>query len=121
VSEITRVFTRDRYDSDTLRHLLGAGALPDNWREYFEELLRQTTQAHPPFRLILKRQAKVSTSPVRHRHESEAVASRHSDKAAQRLPGSRQSFSYSSTSYFSAAFRIRLNAASRSSSVTPST
>jgi hypothetical protein len=42
------------------------------------------------------------------------------ERAAQ-SPNSRQSFSFSSTSYFVAAFRMRPNAVSRSASVTPST
>jgi MOSC domain-containing protein YiiM len=39
VSEITRLFARDRDDADGLRRILGVDALPDNWRPYFEELL----------------------------------------------------------------------------------
>jgi len=40
VSEITRLFARDRDDADGLRRVLAVDELPDNWRPYFEELLR---------------------------------------------------------------------------------
>jgi MOSC domain-containing protein YiiM len=40
VSEITRLYARDRDDADGLRRVLAVDALPDNWRPYFEELLR---------------------------------------------------------------------------------
>jgi MOSC domain-containing protein YiiM len=38
VSEITRLATRDRGDMDGLRRALAVDALPQVWREYFEEL-----------------------------------------------------------------------------------
>ncbi len=40
VSEITRLYARDRRDADALRRVLAVDALPDNWRPYFEDLLR---------------------------------------------------------------------------------
>ena len=39
ISEITRLFTRDRHDREGLRRVLAVDALPANWRPYFEELL----------------------------------------------------------------------------------
>lgn len=39
VSEITRLYLRDRDDTVGLRRVLGVDALPDDWRPYFEELL----------------------------------------------------------------------------------
>jgi MOSC domain-containing protein YiiM len=43
IAQLTRVFTRDRRDPDTIHRLLGASALPNGWRLYFEELLAQMT------------------------------------------------------------------------------
>jgi MOSC domain-containing protein YiiM len=37
VSEITRLFTRDRDDIDAIRRLLAVDKLPDEWRAYFEQ------------------------------------------------------------------------------------
>ena len=39
VSEITRLFARDRHDRDGLRRALEVGALADVWKPYFQELL----------------------------------------------------------------------------------
>ena len=39
VSEITRVYARERDDAVGLRRVLAAAALPDDWRPYFSELL----------------------------------------------------------------------------------
>ncbi len=39
VSEITRLFTRDRHDINGLRRVLAVDALPDDWRPSFEEAL----------------------------------------------------------------------------------
>jgi MOSC domain-containing protein YiiM len=39
VSEITRLFTRDRRDVDGLRRVLAVDALPGEWRLFFEQLL----------------------------------------------------------------------------------
>jgi MOSC domain-containing protein YiiM len=40
VSEITRLYARDREDAEGLRRILSVDALPDNWRPYFEDQLR---------------------------------------------------------------------------------
>ncbi len=37
VSEITRLFTRDRDDIEAIRRLLAVDKLPDEWRAYFEQ------------------------------------------------------------------------------------
>ena len=39
VSEITRLYARDRDDADGLRRILTVDALPDDWRPYFEQML----------------------------------------------------------------------------------
>ena len=39
VSEITRLYTRDRHDVEGVRRVLAVDALPDDWRRYFEQLL----------------------------------------------------------------------------------
>ena len=39
VSEITRLFTRDRDDSEGIRRLLTVDSLPADWRSYFEQVL----------------------------------------------------------------------------------
>lgn len=41
VSEVTRLFTRDRDDAEGLRRVLGVDALPAAWRPFFERLLEQ--------------------------------------------------------------------------------
>jgi MOSC domain-containing protein YiiM len=41
VSEITRLYARDRGDVDGLRRALAVDALIDDWRPYFEQLLQQ--------------------------------------------------------------------------------
>jgi len=42
VSEVTRLFTRDRHDAEGLRRVLAVGALPEDWRPTFEEALEGT-------------------------------------------------------------------------------
>jgi MOSC domain-containing protein YiiM len=37
VSEITRLFTRDRHDTEAIRRVLAVDALPADWRPYFEQ------------------------------------------------------------------------------------
>lgn len=41
VSEITRLFTRDRHDVEGIRRILRVDAIPLDWRECFEEVLRK--------------------------------------------------------------------------------
>jgi MOSC domain-containing protein YiiM len=41
VSEITRLYARDKYDLDGLRRVAAIAALPDDWRDYFTERLRR--------------------------------------------------------------------------------
>jgi MOSC domain-containing protein YiiM len=41
VSEITRLFARDRHDVEAARRVLGIDALPDEWRPFFEQLLQR--------------------------------------------------------------------------------
>jgi MOSC domain-containing protein YiiM len=41
VSEITRVFARDRRDLATVERLVALDALPDDWRRYFENTLAE--------------------------------------------------------------------------------
>src|SRR5262249_31926395 len=41
VSEITRLYARDKDDLEGLRHIVGVAALPDDWRDYFKEQINQ--------------------------------------------------------------------------------
>jgi MOSC domain-containing protein YiiM len=41
VSEITRLYSRDRDDIDGLRRILALDALPDDWRPFFARLLNE--------------------------------------------------------------------------------
>jgi MOSC domain-containing protein YiiM/ferredoxin-NADP reductase len=64
VSEVTRLYARDKDDLEGLRRVVGVAALPDDWRDYFKEQIdrvgahaqRRPTQApawagYRPFRL----------------------------------------------------------------------
>jgi MOSC domain-containing protein YiiM len=44
ISEITRLFTRDRRDAEGLRRVLAVDALPMIWRPYLEQLLERTAR-----------------------------------------------------------------------------
>src|SRR5262249_8386102 len=47
VSEITRLYARDRDDLEGLRRIVGVAALPDDWRDYFKEQIdRIGAQVH---------------------------------------------------------------------------
>lgn len=48
VSEVTRVFARDRDDLEAIERLVALDALPDDWRGYFERKLAQLTAAVAP-------------------------------------------------------------------------
>ena len=48
VSEITRLYARDKDDLAGLRRIMGIAALPADWRGYFEEQIRQVTARVPP-------------------------------------------------------------------------
>jgi hypothetical protein len=42
VSEITRLFARDREDAAAVRRVLAVDALPADWRPFFEQQLAAT-------------------------------------------------------------------------------
>jgi MOSC domain-containing protein YiiM len=44
ISEITRLFTRDRRDAEGLRRALAVDALPVIWRPYLAQLLERTAR-----------------------------------------------------------------------------
>lgn len=45
VSDVTRLYTRDKHNAKLLRRAIEVKALPDSWREYFQNLLeKQPTQ-----------------------------------------------------------------------------
>jgi MOSC domain-containing protein YiiM len=50
VSEITRLYARDRDDSKGLRRMLALDALPNDWRPFFEKLLTKASgsASRPP-------------------------------------------------------------------------
>src|SRR5215831_3517896 len=41
VSEITRLYARDKDDLEGLRRIVGAAVLPDDWRDYFKEQINR--------------------------------------------------------------------------------
>jgi MOSC domain-containing protein YiiM len=41
VSEITRLYARDKDDLDGLQRIVGVAALPDDWRDYFKEQINR--------------------------------------------------------------------------------
>jgi MOSC domain-containing protein YiiM/NAD(P)H-flavin reductase len=41
LSEITRLYARDKDDLEGLRRIIGVTSLPSDWREYFEEQIRR--------------------------------------------------------------------------------
>lgn len=43
VSEVTRLYARDKDDLEGLRRIVGVAALPTDWRDYFEEQIRQVS------------------------------------------------------------------------------
>lgn len=43
VSEITRLYARERDDAEGLRRMVALDALPDDWRPFFEKLLTERT------------------------------------------------------------------------------
>ncbi len=45
ISEMNRLFVRDKYNQELLRKAIHTAALPDNWREYFAERLERPVVA----------------------------------------------------------------------------
>jgi MOSC domain-containing protein YiiM len=43
VSDITRLYTRDKHNTELLRRAIGVEALPEGWRSYFQERLEKLT------------------------------------------------------------------------------
>ena len=48
IAEMNRLFVREKYNQDLLRKAVHTAALPENWREYFAERLRQPAVASSP-------------------------------------------------------------------------
>jgi MOSC domain-containing protein YiiM len=48
ISEMNRLFVREKYNQDLLRKAVHTAALPENWREYFAERLGQPAVASSP-------------------------------------------------------------------------
>ena len=78
VSEITRLYARDKDDLEGLRRMVGVAALADDWRDYFkEEIERVEAMAHRP---AARRPAWAGFRPFilqEKRRESDDVASFH--------------------------------------------
>jgi ferredoxin-NADP reductase/MOSC domain-containing protein YiiM len=47
VSEVTRLYASDKDDLDGLRRIVGIAALPDDWRDYFNEQINQVSARSP--------------------------------------------------------------------------
>ena len=45
ISEMNRLFVREKYNQDLLRKAIHTAALPDDWREYFAERLERPVEA----------------------------------------------------------------------------
>ena len=45
ISEMNRLFVREKYNQDLLRKAIRTAALPDDWREYFAERLERPVEA----------------------------------------------------------------------------
>jgi MOSC domain-containing protein YiiM len=43
ISEVTRLYARDKDDLEGLGRIVEVAALPTDWRDYFEEQIRQVT------------------------------------------------------------------------------
>ncbi len=43
ISEVTQLYARDKDDLEGLRRIVGVAALPTDWRDYFEEQIRQVS------------------------------------------------------------------------------
>ena len=43
VSDITRLYTRDKHNTELLRRAIAVEALPEGWRSYFQERLAKLT------------------------------------------------------------------------------
>jgi MOSC domain-containing protein YiiM len=48
ISEMNRLFVREKYNQQLLRKAVDTAALPENWREYFAERLNQPAVASSP-------------------------------------------------------------------------
>jgi MOSC domain-containing protein YiiM len=48
ISEMNRLFVREKYNQDLLRKAVHTAALPENWREYFAERLGEPAVASSP-------------------------------------------------------------------------
>lgn len=43
VSDVTRLYTREKHNAELLRRAIGVGALPESWRGYFQNQLEKLT------------------------------------------------------------------------------
>ena len=55
VSEVTRLYARDKDDLDGLRRIVGVAVLPTDWRDYFEEQIKQVSVRGRPRRFSDRR------------------------------------------------------------------
>ena len=46
VADIVRLYREDKYNLDLIRRVVAVEALPEEWREYFQERLEKLTSAH---------------------------------------------------------------------------
>ncbi len=44
VSDITRLYVHDKHNTELLQRAMAVDALPDSWKDYFQQQLRQTIQ-----------------------------------------------------------------------------
>lgn len=88
ISEVRRLYARDKDDLEGLRRIVGVAALPGDWRDYFEEQIRQVSARGRPRRAQTPAWAGFRPFTLREKvRESDDVASFHFvPKDGQSLP-----------------------------------
>ncbi|HYB00059.1 MAG TPA: 3-alpha domain-containing protein, partial [Ktedonobacteraceae bacterium] len=46
ITDIVRLYREDKYNVELMRRVVAVDALPEEWREYFQERLERLTSAH---------------------------------------------------------------------------
>ena len=46
IADIVRLYREDKYNVELIRRVMAVEALPEEWREYFQERLERLTSAH---------------------------------------------------------------------------
>jgi len=46
VADIVRLYRQDKYNLDLMRRVVAVEALPEEWRDYFQQRLEKLTSSH---------------------------------------------------------------------------